>query len=527
TAHLGPSPQPSSRSSPTMQSMIHFPPPHRAIENAEDWNDGWEKVLRLPQLAPARAPYFVYGSMLHNIRMDAEDAVQDMMFHLDEMKSLTLSAQRMLAIKAVQHLANDDFERRWLEASPAERRKHLMLAFVKSCGNSDGLNSARTSCGVELRLTRLRLLGRAFIDLLQSAIMLDGTMTSTEPKRIANPDWDRFEAKRKADAHATNEEKLALAQVVLLRTRLICQVLTYTLDSFHGNEIKDLVVLKDSRELQKRRASKTPEEKEIYKRMYGLKLANEIMSEEDAGKKERLSHRQLTCSRTGCPARVAELNTKGTPAIKFLRCSQCWVKLKRQVSYCSRECQKEDWSLRHKAICGKAMDFEMASSASSSLSAILKSSNVAPSDILANQIELCTSTPCADYFILSPEKFDFEGISFAHTPSFSVAFRKCRDHAFETRDPTSLARMAHFLCWSSLVPGSERAGVTPRVIVVQLAMEFQTSPEGLNLGILGMQKLQKADPWKRPPLLHGTPPDDWEEACAPEWKTVVINLIEK
>ena len=42
-----------------------------------------------------------------------------------------------------------------------------------------------------------------------------------------------------------------------------------------------------------------------------------------------------------------------TRVAEFKRCSSCHF-----AFYCSRECQKADWKLRHKAICGKPLTFD-------------------------------------------------------------------------------------------------------------------------------------------------------------------------
>ncbi|KAJ6601030.1 hypothetical protein DFH09DRAFT_1489961 [Mycena vulgaris] len=42
-------------------------------------------------------------------------------------------------------------------------------------------------------------------------------------------------------------------------------------------------------------------------------------------------------------------------AQRFMRCKPCMENVSRKLYYCSRQCQREDWKLRHKRICGKAM----------------------------------------------------------------------------------------------------------------------------------------------------------------------------
>ncbi|KAK0478178.1 hypothetical protein IW261DRAFT_208584 [Armillaria novae-zelandiae] len=134
----------------------------------------------------------------------------------------------------------------------------------------------------------------------------------------------------------------------LQRRRCSGQNLFCTYLSFLGKACPKTTVVKNLTHAPSARPQMHPLDKELTTKIYGRKAAQEKWKDEKAAYKDRVSRR--TNPYTNC--------LKKEEGEKFPHCSQCWTTLKRDVPYCSRECQTVDYRNRHKAICGKEMSLE-------------------------------------------------------------------------------------------------------------------------------------------------------------------------
>ncbi|KAJ7618004.1 hypothetical protein FB45DRAFT_933114 [Roridomyces roridus] len=333
-------------------AYLAIPLAGEALVDPEKWDQKWESMLRGPQLSGPHGPLFCFNNMLFQNR-SVPGFTDRALAGYPELLAGTCAMQRNMTQDAIMYFVGGNLEKRWMDASPDERRKHILGAMASVCSKARNLNEARAYCVPELRLSRLRLDGKVFLDLLRSAMIDDVTYIPTKPRLVSHPRWDAFAAEQEA-RNTTDDEKIALAELILLRTKLICHVLHFTLRSFLGLEAPPLQVTKMHRKQEKGDPTDPTHamHEEILKRMLGPEAAKARRELEVASAKARISQRLGSCSYLGCH------NMEVEGGKKFSRCGPCYVKMERQVLYCSQKCQKADWKLRHKAVCGKPLTFD-------------------------------------------------------------------------------------------------------------------------------------------------------------------------
>ncbi|KAJ7620222.1 hypothetical protein FB45DRAFT_1094264 [Roridomyces roridus] len=163
---------------------------------------------------------------------------------------------------------------------------------------------------------RLSSDGQSFLDLLQSALLDDPSVVPKTLRYIPHPDWDAFAATQEARTDRTDEEKVAWAEVMMLRTKLICYVLHFTIRMFFDLDPLALTLEKRDKKSLKREDP-----------LEGVYDGCQNLSPADGSS-------------------------------KFKHCPRCFQATQRRVLYCSPICQKADWKLRHKAVCGKPLSFD-------------------------------------------------------------------------------------------------------------------------------------------------------------------------
>ncbi|KAJ7620219.1 hypothetical protein FB45DRAFT_148557 [Roridomyces roridus] len=326
--------------------QIFLPLPAEAAGNPEKWNSDWETLFRTygRTLTPQ---FFFTGKVSDNKNYPLNKSLDDYSSNLLG----TCVVQRDLTLEA-RHFYTYDLEARWLSASRAIRRKHLLHALAAVCSRAVNLNAARGYCTTELDLERLSSDGQFFLDLLQSAL-LDASVIPKTPRYIAHPDWDAFAAKQEARADRTDEEKVAWAEVLMLRTKLICYVLHFTIRMFFNLDPLALNIAKrDRRSLKREDAFQG-----VYDHVGTTALDSEALEERKrlaaASFKEQNKKLQNSCSYPGC-----QNLSPADGSSKFKHCPRCFQATQRRVLYCSPICQKADWKLRHKAVCGKPLSFD-------------------------------------------------------------------------------------------------------------------------------------------------------------------------
>ncbi|KAJ7910897.1 hypothetical protein B0H13DRAFT_2010874 [Mycena leptocephala] len=487
--------------------MLLLPMPQDALRDPQKWDSDWDALLRR-ELAFPNGPVLCFNSKLAENEA-IPDGVDRSLISYQSFVTTTCAIQRNITEEALHHFTHNDFEAKWMKAGADVRGRHILGAMAAVCSKARNLNEARAYCP-EIRLMRLRLDGKVFLNLLKSVMLEDASFIPSEPIYVSHPGWDAWAAGKK-NLNATEAIKIALAEILILRTKLICHIVQFTMRSFFGEDPPQLVVRKQQRSIDKGKSHMSAQRAELAATV-GPAAAKARAKEERAGAKDRFSQRLGICSYMGC---VNKEPPDGS--VKFMRCKPCFEKMRRQVVYCSRTCQTADWKLHHKAVCGKPIDFDTATKViehptnhgpMSHMRIGLPINGYKRSIPLTAQVTALNMYPTVDYHIEAPDgeklTLDFGAGSYVQE-----TFRIYRELAMTTGDLSSVAQMAHFICAMCICAGhKEKWGITPNTIVAQLAREFVL--DDLCEAVLYAQRMQNDDPLRRPPLLADTPPDLWE-----------------
>ncbi|KAJ6497968.1 hypothetical protein C8R47DRAFT_1260782 [Mycena vitilis] len=460
--------------------------PSDALRDPVQWNLEWEALFRPGgQLVFPRGPVLAYSDTLRELEAAPSSADKTLRGY-QVLVANTCALQRNITAEALQHFTHDDFEARWMNADADVRGRHILGAMAAVCSKAQNLNQARSYCP-EVRLMRLRLDGKVFLNLLKSVMLADASFIPSQPVYVCHSAWDTWAATLNKESDA---EKIAFADIQILRTKLICHVVQFTIRSFFNKDAPRLIVEKPPKSSQTQSPFAAQAKAEAVA-LLGPEGAKARFKEEKAGFKARRNERLGHCSYMGCHNSEPEDGSK-----KFRRCKLCFDKLQRQVLYCSADCQKADRNLRHKAICGKPYDFETAAQVMEHpINADTSHMRIGPpvdgykrSIALIAQVTALNLCPTVDYQLYDAAG-DPVNIVFDAGSYIKLAFRDRREWAMTSGHLGCLAQMAQYLCLSNLT------------------REFEDAD--LSEAILFMQKRQDDDPLHRPPLLEDMPPDDW------------------
>ncbi|KAJ6468105.1 hypothetical protein C8R47DRAFT_1151819 [Mycena vitilis] len=522
-------------------AMAHFALPgmHTAMIDPVKWNSDWENLgNRVQRMSPA--DFIHTRAMLLATESDGMDA------SLLQYQSLLggLSSLQLWITKDAQlYFVRDDLENKWLSADPALRGKHILIGLSSACAIARNLHDARIYCARELRLARLKGDGRIIMGWLKAIMVPEDPQEALKllekPRYLPDAAWDAC-ADLQRRSSPSDSEKLALGEILTLRTKLICHFLHATIRSFVGEELPKIDVVKFNKKKNPESFPSAEYSETVMEQLLGRDGAKANAKENKAAWKARQSTRHEYCSYVGC--RRPEVGPE-----KFSRCKKCWEQKQREVLYCSAACQKADWKANHKAICGKALNFDAVSKPkltglgpspaelepqSQTPESVQKrpqpslepaaipapavsvigppAGNYTRSSLLEDLVKKLNRAPKIDYIFadaLDPICIDFPD------PEAQSLFRKCREKAMTTGDRQSIAVMAHFLCWMTME--DQRfvgKGATPNVIVAQLKKEY--SFDELPLAVAEMQQRQNRDPFKRPVLLSSMSPQNWVKFCS-------------
>ncbi|KAJ7457884.1 hypothetical protein FB451DRAFT_590148 [Mycena latifolia] len=467
-----------------------------ALRQPEKWNSDWEKITQTVDRLQSPSDLVHLAA----IQLTMDSARMDSSFmEYQTLLGRLCHVQAWLTTDVILDSTRDDLEAKWMNASPELRGKHILIGFSNVCSIAKNLHDARLYCGRELRLSHLRKDGRAVLDLLD-AVIVEGTLkVPDQPRYIPHPGWNALTESQQRSA-PTDVEKLALANILLLRTKLICHILHFTLRSFVGEKLPEITVMKHRKKNPTETFPTKAFSEAFREHTLGPAGAKAAAKDDKDAWKERQSKRKEHCSYTGC------FKANNDSAIKYPRCKKCWEAMQREVLYCSVECQKADWKLNHKAICGKPLTFDAV--AKPVLAPRLNAhppATIGPpvegykrSRALTIQIAALTQLPKLDYLLIVSSDNSIN-IDFPD-PEAQSLFRKCREKAMTTGDRPSIATMAHFLCWMTLEdPHCISKGATSNVIVNQLKKEYRY--DELHLAVTEMQQRQNRDQFKRPYVL--------------------------
>ncbi|KAJ7708509.1 hypothetical protein B0H16DRAFT_1632591 [Mycena metata] len=457
------------------------------LRDPAKWNADWERMSHITPIHWYRRE-LRDQKLLSKAMLDARYAGYPVLMR----QTVDLQISIIQNIYTFRYLG---FDEKWLRANPAVREKHVLVGLTTSCAAAHNLHHARRLCPRELNVPRLTKDGKFLIDLLKSVVPEDLTAPPTQVKHFAHLDWDALR-KYHDKANPKDADKLCHQEMLMLRTKLICHVLESTFRSFLGLEVNNIKLSK-VHAIEKK--LKSPENYRTFVPP-GAQL-----------------------SRTGCHSKTCRNGMYRAVDIpkeqKFLRCGPCWKTLLREVKYCSRECQKEDWKPNHKAICGKPLDFDtMAKIATPATSP--PSSVVGPavagftrSTALSYLISQLCLRPEADYLIMptptTDQVIDFDVIDFVDAEAKAL-FRSIRDKALTSGDREAVAMIAHAICWWASLEGYG-GPVSPNIVVEQIRVEFAF--ESAKVAVIEMEQRQIRDPLKRPPFLWKMDPTAWIDFC--------------
>ncbi|KAF8181647.1 hypothetical protein K438DRAFT_1975947 [Mycena galopus ATCC 62051] len=217
-------------------AAVFFPLPQDALRDPEKWNSDWEALLRR-QLAFPGGLHFLFRNQVRQIEASPRDGLDGSLANYPVLVSSTCAIQRNITEEALGHFTHDDFETKWMNAGADVRRVHILAALADVCSKARNLNEARGYCP-ELGLTRLRLDGKVFLNLLKSVMLEDASFIPSQPIFVSHPGWDSWaEAQRKLND--SEVKKIVLEEMLILRTKLICHVVQFTLRSFFGEDPLD------------------------------------------------------------------------------------------------------------------------------------------------------------------------------------------------------------------------------------------------------------------------------------------------
>ncbi|KAF9072417.1 hypothetical protein BDP27DRAFT_412017 [Rhodocollybia butyracea] len=486
-------------------TLLEPPKPQHAKERPEEWNRRWESLIPLP-LDPTI--YLQHSMQTCAVKPNGLAAATDEYAQLLS-GTLLLRADVTSTLK----LAFPSFAPTWQSSSVETRKKHALIGLSEACSASLNLNLSRMITGDILTLGKLCNDWNTVVDLLQKITPKDDK-DAKSLQSFPGKSWDDF-IKRQERLPADKTREVVLAEMKVLRTKLIYYVLWFTMLSFLGVNRPPIMV-------QKHRATPRTEQenhlvnqqKELRKMFLGKETAKNVALEDKNAVLARHSLRKVHCYQCN---KVQPTNPSDKE--KFQRCSRCWNELQRTVTYCSRTCQVGAYKT-HKAICGKALDVKTATEAASASVSIPKVGPVQipppvggfkPSTHLLVHIYTLNNNPTKDFVVRirgdvdSREEKDFTEIDCPFTPVQTI-FRAARDKAMSTGDRESILNICHETLWFGMA-STICVGWDLRATFRQMEKEWEVGD--FRKGILEMQDRQFKDPFRRPPLMQGLHPQLW------------------
>ncbi|KAL1741286.1 hypothetical protein HDZ31DRAFT_76297 [Schizophyllum fasciatum] len=334
--------------------VVVFPKTQDAIDNPELWNEQWEEFYRHPEYPEPLSLVHGYEGIRN------PKANLDFFFFSDLLEQTRELHRHVLSFTKHQAFV-DAFACAWMRAKPEDRKRHAIHALATVCGATDNINNSRAYCPEILNMDNLAYAnnGIGFVRLVDNMRHADISTRAPHEIRTHSPQWDAFLADWAKTSH-TKAEELCMAEVLGLRFKMLCWITLYVTWSFMGLELPKIHVVKErypKGDPAAARSLKEIEELERVATMSDLKKAYGSASAADARAREyERDHRKMMASRRVACARCGSFEKKE----RFKRCNACWTE-KRDVPYCSRDCQVEDWRTgRHRVICGKPIDLQTA-----------------------------------------------------------------------------------------------------------------------------------------------------------------------
>lgn len=200
-----------------------YPRVQLALSNPDQWNTRWEAVYDMPigYLNPDRLLLEVRS--LRKMFGGSGKRTADDKHRYTVNYEITCAMRHRIGKKMLEVFAKDDFENRWLSATVEERRKHALAGLANGGAQANNLNTARAYCSDILRLRYLADDGEVLLKLLKDLTPQDISSVPKEPYYFPNAGWDSLRTQQQGNTAASEDDKLDLLEILILRTKLICE----------------------------------------------------------------------------------------------------------------------------------------------------------------------------------------------------------------------------------------------------------------------------------------------------------------
>ncbi|KAJ7641854.1 hypothetical protein FB45DRAFT_1125919 [Roridomyces roridus] len=450
------------------------PPIQLASANPKKWDEEWEKTLATASSHPSFSPSAVRRGAPPSLEalqvyqwstgFDGKHAgaKDDGILQQKELRRGLGLVQADIVVNALSEW--DRFEAGWTTATPAARGDCVLAALSATCSSALNLNGARFMCAKELKVESHRNDAALLLKLVKE---ITDSASHEEPVYISHPVWDAIAANQRTSRTVSENEKLALAILLVTRNKLIAHVLEYVVRSVLGLPKPEIVVNKHytNKKSDLRNSQPTELTPQLTAEL-GKAGAKQYLRAEREALKGLYSQWKQNCQTCKKPNETEA---------RYSRCKRCWDTMQREVLYCSPACQKIDWKGGHKAICGQALKFKPDSEskppAPDTPSLIgLAVTGYQRSPALLTQIKHINASPGYDYFIWANSVPIY--FIFPHPP-VRAAWRAAREKAFTTGDHDTVAAMFQFLIVSAQQSAAPSLGATDDVILRQMMAEYK------------------------------------------------------
>ncbi|KAI0701033.1 hypothetical protein BC835DRAFT_1324575 [Cytidiella melzeri] len=401
-------------------------------------------------------------------------ALPDNPLHCQQKCREICSLQSDLARAVIPACVGEDFERNWKKMAEQQRREVVLEGLYRaSC--VAWLEERRGLCP-EFTLRSLSAWnGTEYLRLLREilpSMPLSETARITSPIFIPHPKIDYIWALSMGDLHDGFPGWKAWVNKSLLdRTYFASMALWNIFLAFHGHS-EEYAVARGPRETPEHRTQLI----KVLNETYGKNAYKELKAE-----LHRLQPEQhKVCWHCGTPEMSLE------PGKRLRACGGC-LTVNRKITYCSRECQVENWKngvpIPHRVICGKALEAgsepqPQARGSTSNPDARIPEPEPSfrRSPHLLHQISFLSQPPYVDYTFIFPHPLPDQGVTVC--PIFDrIGFLTLRNEALCNGDPESVQLMYYIL-----IPFAENwrmSGYTRTSLKHQLEREYEITLQEL------------------------------------------------
>lgn len=203
-----------------------YPKVHHAISNPAQWNAAWEKLYNECPILVHPNHLMSYARNRRHHQPNCTQRDKDDMHGFITNFQTTCEIQHRIGVKVIERFVvggGYDFDRRWVEASLEERRKHVLIGLANGGKQANNLNMARAYSSDILRLDHLSKDGKVLVKLLQDITPQNLSLVPVEPYYFPSEAWDEAKAAQERNPSTSEKDKFDLMEMIVLRTKLICK----------------------------------------------------------------------------------------------------------------------------------------------------------------------------------------------------------------------------------------------------------------------------------------------------------------